>query len=158
MMCEMFVYSRRWMSPPRRCGMSGTPSWRSTVSRPSAGRASSRRCPGSGSWRTRPSTMSLGRLALYLSTPHSLFLFLANISPLLPRTRITISCRMNFDDYPLDAHTCQFQVGSCKFLGDYPEFLEQWCTFWPGLISRGDHLTRSLEGFHPKANLHEEKN
>jgi len=25
---------------------------------------------------------------------------------------ITISCRMNFDDYPLDAHTCQFQVGS----------------------------------------------
>ncbi len=22
---------------------------------------------------------------------------------------------MNFDDYPLDAHTCQFQVGSCKF-------------------------------------------
>ena len=21
---------------------------------------------------------------------------------------------MNFDDYPLDAHTCQFQVGSCK--------------------------------------------
>ena len=28
--------------------------------------------------------------------------------------RITISCRMNFDDYPLDAHVCQFQVGSCK--------------------------------------------
>jgi len=26
--------------------------------------------------------------------------------------RITISCRMNFDDYPLDAHTCHFQVGS----------------------------------------------
>jgi len=26
--------------------------------------------------------------------------------------RITISCQMNFDDYPLDAHTCQFQVGS----------------------------------------------
>jgi len=26
--------------------------------------------------------------------------------------RITISCRMMFDDYPLDAHTCQFQVGS----------------------------------------------
>merc|ERR1719260_148274 len=26
--------------------------------------------------------------------------------------RITISCRMTFDDYPLDAHTCQFQVGS----------------------------------------------
>jgi len=26
--------------------------------------------------------------------------------------RITISCRMNFDDYPLDDHTCQFQVGS----------------------------------------------
>jgi len=26
--------------------------------------------------------------------------------------RITISCRMNFDDYPLDAHTCLFQVGS----------------------------------------------
>ena len=32
------------------------------------------------------------------------------------RVRITISCRMNFDDYPLDAHTCQFQVGSCKSL------------------------------------------
>merc|ERR1719411_1243575 len=25
---------------------------------------------------------------------------------------ITISCQMNFDDYPLDAHACQFQVGS----------------------------------------------
>lgn len=31
--------------------------------------------------------------------------------------RITISCRMMFDDYPLDAHTCQFQVGSCKCIG-----------------------------------------
>ena len=29
--------------------------------------------------------------------------------------RITISCRMNFDNYPLDAQTCQFQVGSCKY-------------------------------------------
>ena len=29
--------------------------------------------------------------------------------------RITISCRMNFDNYPLDAQTCQFQVGSCKW-------------------------------------------
>ena len=28
--------------------------------------------------------------------------------------RITISCRMDFDNYPLDAQTCQFQVGSCK--------------------------------------------
>ena len=28
--------------------------------------------------------------------------------------RITISCRMSFDQYPLDAHTCQFQVGSCE--------------------------------------------
>lgn len=27
---------------------------------------------------------------------------------------ITVSCQMNFDDYPLDAHSCQFQVGSCK--------------------------------------------
>lgn len=26
--------------------------------------------------------------------------------------RITFSCRMNFDDYPLDDHICQFQVGS----------------------------------------------
>jgi len=26
--------------------------------------------------------------------------------------RISISCRMNFNDYPLDGHTCQFQVGS----------------------------------------------
>lgn len=26
--------------------------------------------------------------------------------------RVTVSCRMMFDDYPLDAHTCQFQVGS----------------------------------------------
>jgi len=26
--------------------------------------------------------------------------------------RVKISCQMNFDDYPLDAHTCQFQVGS----------------------------------------------
>ena len=30
------------------------------------------------------------------------------------RVRISISCRMNFNDYPLDGHTCQFQVGSCK--------------------------------------------
>ena len=30
------------------------------------------------------------------------------------RVRITISCRMSFDQYPLDAHTCQFQVGSCE--------------------------------------------
>ena len=28
--------------------------------------------------------------------------------------RVTISCKMMFDDYPLDAHKCQFQVGSCK--------------------------------------------
>ena len=28
--------------------------------------------------------------------------------------RITISCRMDFDNYPLDAQTCQFQVGSCE--------------------------------------------
>ena len=34
--------------------------------------------------------------------------------PFFSRVRITISCRMMFDDYPLDAHTCQFQVGSCK--------------------------------------------
>lgn len=26
--------------------------------------------------------------------------------------RVTISCKMMFDDYPLDAHSCQFQVGS----------------------------------------------
>jgi len=26
--------------------------------------------------------------------------------------RVTISCKMNFDDYPLDDHVCQFQVGS----------------------------------------------
>jgi len=26
--------------------------------------------------------------------------------------RVTISCKMMFDDYPLDAHKCQFQVGS----------------------------------------------
>ena len=44
--------------------------------------------------------------------------------------RITISCRMNFDNYPLDAQTCQFQVGSCKYsewwaqckIDDNPEF------------------------------------
>ena len=29
--------------------------------------------------------------------------------------RVTISCKMMFDDYPLDAHSCQFQVGSCEF-------------------------------------------
>ena len=28
--------------------------------------------------------------------------------------RVTISCRMVFDDYPLDDHSCQFQVGSCE--------------------------------------------
>ena len=32
----------------------------------------------------------------------------------LCRVRVTISCRMVFDDYPLDDHSCQFQVGSCK--------------------------------------------
>ena len=37
----------------------------------------------------------------------------------LHSARITISCRMNFDDYPLDAHTCQFQVGSCKYYSHY---------------------------------------
>ena len=30
--------------------------------------------------------------------------------------RVTISCRMVFDDYPLDDHSCQFQVGSCKLM------------------------------------------
>lgn len=29
---------------------------------------------------------------------------------------ITISCQMNFDDYPLDDQACQLQVGSCKYL------------------------------------------
>ena len=32
---------------------------------------------------------------------------------------------MMFDDYPLDAHTCQFQVGSCKYLpiaGEKPTY------------------------------------
>lgn len=28
---------------------------------------------------------------------------------------ISISCQMNFDDYPLDSHACQFQVGSCEY-------------------------------------------
>ena len=42
--------------------------------------------------------------------------------------RITISCRMNFDDYPLDAHTCQFQVGSCKYYTHYTAafYPNQW--------------------------------
>ena len=30
--------------------------------------------------------------------------------------RVTISCKMMFDDYPLDAHSCQFQVGSCELV------------------------------------------
>ena len=41
-------------------------------------------------------------------------LIFANIC--LVRVRVTISCKMMFDDYPLDAHMCQFQVGSCEFL------------------------------------------
>ena len=31
------------------------------------------------------------------------------------RVDTTISCQMNFDDYPLDSHACQFQVGSCEY-------------------------------------------
>ena len=46
----------------------------------------------------------------------------------LHSARITISCRMNFDDYPLDAHTCQFQVGSCKYYTHYTAafYPNQW--------------------------------
>merc|ERR1719245_453725 len=34
--------------------------------------------------------------------------------------RITISCRMMFDDYPLDAHTCQFQTMIQRKLSNVP--------------------------------------
>ena len=39
--------------------------------------------------------------------------------------RITISCRMDFNNYPLDAQTCQFQVGSCKLENIYIMKLKQ---------------------------------
>ena len=39
---------------------------------------------------------------------------------------ITVSCQMNFDDYPLDAHSCQFQVGSCKYLIMICPLLKLW--------------------------------
>ena len=44
-----------------------------------------------------------------------IFLFTQNFIFLVHRVRIAVSCRMNFDDYPLDGHSCQFQVGSCKY-------------------------------------------
>ena len=40
------------------------------------------------------------------------------------RVRISVSCRMNFDNYPLDKQTCQFQVGSCKCLKSLTQFHE----------------------------------
>ena len=52
--------------------------------------------------------MSLGEKHLQILSSTTIFTTFS--------VRITISCRMNFDDYPLDAHTCQFQVGSCKSL------------------------------------------
>ena len=30
------------------------------------------------------------------------------------RVTITISCRMQFKNYPFDAHVCKFRVGSCE--------------------------------------------
>ena len=57
------------------------------------------------------------------------FLYLMEIF----RVRVTISCKMNFDDYPLDDHVCQFQVGSCKSVNYFklklhflPEFPRLW--------------------------------
>ena len=68
-----------------------------------------RRCPASESWRTRRSTTSSSEALTF--TKRSFQYKCNNIFSV----HITISCQMNFDDYPLDAHACQFQVGSCKF-------------------------------------------
>ena len=49
------------------------------------------------------------------------------------RVRVTISCKMNFDDYPLDDHVCQFQVGSCKLFNYFKRklhFLSGFCRLW----------------------------
>ena len=58
--------------------------------------------------RNRTITYELGwvYLVIYVLLPISVITIF--------RVRISISCQMNFDDYPLDEHTCQFQVGSCK--------------------------------------------
>ena len=57
---------------------------------------------------------------IVLYFPISCLFFVENTNDgCLYSARITISCRMNFDDYPLDAHTCQFQVGSCKYYTHY---------------------------------------
>ena len=61
-----------------------------------------------GSWRTRQSTTSLGMM---IKVSDVLFVL---VWTFISRVRVTISCKMMFDDYPLDAHECQFQVGSCK--------------------------------------------
>ena len=58
---KLFWYFSKSTSLRRRWSTSGTRSWRSTAWRRSPGRRCSRRCRGSGSWRTRPSTTSLSR-------------------------------------------------------------------------------------------------
>ena len=102
---DNFWFISKSTSPRRTWNISGIQNWRSTVSRLSADREFWRRCQGWGWWRTRLSTTSWGETCEVWG-----FLFLIKIF----RVRVTISCKMNFDDYPLDDHVCQFQVGSCK--------------------------------------------
>ena len=96
----------KWMSLQKVWSIFGTLSWRFTDLTPLDARECWRRCLEWGSSRTRPSPMSWGKRALQVLR------FIRTIC----RVRITISCRMNFDNYPLDSQTCQFQVGSCKYL------------------------------------------
>ena len=55
--------------------------------------------------------------------------------------RITISCRMDFNNYPLDAQTCQFQVGSCEFLNILNNEIV-------AKVMRKTHLIYSVGAFH----------
>ena len=55
--------------------------------------------------------------------------------------RITISCRMDFNNYPLDAQTCQFQVGSCEFLNILNNEIV-------AKVMSKNHLIYSVDAFH----------
>ena len=105
---DNIIFSK-WTSLRKPSSISGIQSWRSMAWRRSRGRRCSRRCLGSGSWRTRRSTTSSSESLTFNGSScryqcHNIF-----------SVHITISCQMNFDDYPLDAHACQFQVGSCEY-------------------------------------------
>ena len=44
------------------------------------------------------------------------------------RVSVKVSCRMMFDSYPFDEHTCKFQIGSCKCWMNQ-EQIDDWLAF-----------------------------